>query len=146
MGTRSVVEIKDEQGKSLVKVYRQYDGYPTGRGQDIQDAFGDAIFCNGIGGDDANKENIHNGMSCFAATYIKKEKEGIGGVYLYTGDVTGEEYGYILEPSGLTKAEMFGQKVKGLKVTIYHGDKVIYKGSLKKANMKAIEKKGNKED
>ena len=37
MGTRSTTAIRDENGKTLVTIYRQYDGYPTGHGQELAD-------------------------------------------------------------------------------------------------------------
>lgn len=145
MSTRSVLEVKDEEGKSLVKIYRQSDGYPTGRGQDLKDLFQDAKFCNGIGS--GNNENTHNGMGCFAASVVMKEKQeaGIGGIYLYSGPVTGEEYGYILEPMKQS-GEGLSRVVSALQLTIYHGSRKIYKGQLKDADMKAIEKADNGED
>ena len=32
MGTRSLTFVYDEDGKKLINMYRQYDGYPSGRG------------------------------------------------------------------------------------------------------------------
>lgn len=136
MGTRSVLAVKDEDGKPYVKIYRQMDGYPTGRGQAIKDAFGKARFCNGISiGKDDDATNLHNGMGCFAATVVKTEKEGIGSIYLYNGPVTGEEWGYVLKPTGIAES----QEVTGLSLEVYHGRKKVYDGPLVDADMKAIE-------
>lgn len=75
MGTRSLLHIKDE-GKTLVTLYRQYDGYPTGMGKDIKDALakGKARLTNGYSGSDKNPE-VFNGMGCLAA-YLVVELKG----------------------------------------------------------------------
>ena len=35
MGTRTLVHIKDGK-KTIATIYRQYDGYPSGMGEDIK--------------------------------------------------------------------------------------------------------------
>lgn len=96
MGTRALIHIKD-QGKTLVTIYKHWDGYPDGLGKNLERLLEGASVKNGYQyGDEAPK--VFNGMGCLAAWLIKALKEGIGDVYLYPPDSTdtGEEYVYII--------------------------------------------------
>jgi len=128
MGTRSLTAFVDEQGKELVVMYRQYDGYIDYYGRKLHDylATFDAVV-NGIKGDDYVKRTA-NGMSCLSAQTIMHMKSQIenrdynnrvfnpdtghmesalqegnhcGGVYLYPAGTRdcGEEYVYIVKCS-----------------------------------------------
>ena len=79
MGTRSITVVKDEEGKKIIEMYIQYDGYPEGVGKDLLDFIATGKMVNGIGGD----ANVFNGISCFAAQLVAHLKNGAGGVYLY---------------------------------------------------------------
>lgn len=128
MGTRSLTVFVDEQGKEIVVMYRQYDGYIDYYGRKLHDylATFDGVV-NGISGDDYIKRTA-NGMACLSAQTIMHMKSQIenhdynnrvfnpdtgnmesalqegnhcGGIYLYpagTRDV-GEEYIYIVKCS-----------------------------------------------
>lgn len=160
MGTRSLVNIKDDDGKTIVTLYRQYDGYPTGMGQDIKDALngGDVELLNGFSGQ--KSPAAFNGIGCMAAYLIgalkhrlaekvtpnpkldkligKDDRNPIGNVYLYPPDTNdvGEEFVYTLQPDkkGTTVA---------LQVEAY--GKKIFKGSLKTFNPEKVEKKASNE-
>ena len=97
MGTRSITRILDETGKEFVTIYRQYDGYPSGMGNDIFVSLGKRKLVNGF----SNPDVETNGMHCAAALLISDIKQGCGNVYLYApGEIDcGEEYTYILQPS-----------------------------------------------
>lgn len=111
MGTRSNLRVKDDSGNVLVTVYRQFDGYPTGMGNDIKEYLndGDCIIVNGYQMDMENPEYF-NGMGDLAAYLIGQlkltpaQKHGhlktIGNVYIYPPEHepgTGwEEYVYDL--------------------------------------------------
>jgi len=128
MGTRSLTVFVDEQGKELVVMYRQYDGYIDYYGRKLHDylATFDGIV-NGIKGDDYVKRTA-NGMSCLSAQTIMHMKSQIenydynnrvfspdtghmeaplqegnhcGGIYLYPAGTRdcGEEYIYIVKCS-----------------------------------------------
>lgn len=91
MGTRALIHVKDE-GKTVVTIYRHYDGSPLHLGRDILNVIGDNSISNGI------QERAFNGMGCFAAMLIKELKKDIGNVYIYkpnTRDV-GEEFVYTI--------------------------------------------------
>jgi hypothetical protein len=83
MGTRSLTHIYsgDKESPILVTMYRQFDGYPTGHGQDIMDFLYNKKLINGISGD-TDRTKCFNGMGCLAASFIKNFKEDIGGIYI----------------------------------------------------------------
>lgn len=100
MGTRSNTIIKGEDGRALVNIYRQYDGYPSGMGLDLAKAC-DVRIVNGIRGDHAK---IANGMGCLAARIIKRLKTGAGNVYLENANGKANdwsEYVYTITFNGL---------------------------------------------
>jgi len=87
MGTRSLttfIEIyEDENGKKrkneIVTMYRQYDGYPSGHGEELAEFLSKGKLVNGIGlGDDL----VFNGMGCLSAQVVAHFKNGAGGIYL----------------------------------------------------------------
>jgi hypothetical protein len=90
MGTRSLTRVietyKDDNGKEkkllLVTMYRQYDGYPSGHGQELADFLKGGKVVNGISIGDTGK--VFNGAGCFAAQMISHFKgDSAGGIYLY---------------------------------------------------------------
>lgn len=97
MGTRAITHIFDRD-KLLVTIYRQYDGYPTGHGQDILDALAGRKLVNGIPVH-ADPATVTNGMGCAAALLIANLKGDLqaGGIYVYPPDATAkEDYTYTL--------------------------------------------------
>lgn len=105
MGTRSltiVVPGKGEHrsrthiGDSWICMYRQFDGYPEGHGQELADFLKDTAIVNGMSLTETR--TIFNGMDCLAASIIAKFKYGPGGIYLssYKNSARGEEYIYIV--------------------------------------------------
>lgn len=83
MGTRSLTYVYD--GKTpVVCMYRQFDGYPSGHGQELADFLFDGKFVNGI--PFGSKEKLFNGMGCLAAQMVAAFKEDAGGIYLYHTD------------------------------------------------------------
>ena len=98
MGTRSLTHIHNNDGTVLMTLYRQYDGYPTGMGDDIKKVLGGKTVVNGY--NDARTQV--NGMGCAAAMLVAGLKDGCGGVYVYPADSNdcGEDYIYILSTDG----------------------------------------------
>ena len=81
MGTRSLTFVY-EGDKPLVNMYRQFDGYPSGHGQELAeflDSFDEVV--NGIPVGD--KRKLANGMSCLAAQMIANFKKSVGGFYIH---------------------------------------------------------------
>lgn len=94
MGTRSTTAIKGEDGRTLVTLYRQYDGYPTGHGQELADFLKARTLINGIGNQTA--QTHANGMGCLAAQLIGHLKgDQIGSIYI-TNEGDSEEYNYTI--------------------------------------------------
>lgn len=103
MGTRSLTRVietyTDNNGKQkqekLLTMYRQFDGYPSGHGQELADFINTGVVVNGISLD--NKQKVFNGAGCFAAQMISHFKgDGAGGFYIYSNSAkdVGEEYEY----------------------------------------------------
>ncbi len=113
MGTRSLTRVIPRQKglsygeghnhveKSVINMYRQYDGYPTGHGIDLAEFLDDFKVVNELGAD-SYKSRIANGASCLAAQLVQHFKDGPGNVYLEAvngepGD-SWEEYIYTVYP------------------------------------------------
>ena len=93
MGTRSVTYIHNGDLKSdiLCAIYRQFDGYPTGMGNDIVKILGHKKLVNGLNSDTTN---VCNGLGCAAATLVKNLKEDAGSIYMCFTTSLGEEWNY----------------------------------------------------
>lgn len=96
MGTRSLTHIH-EGDKTLVTMYRQFDGYPSGHGEELFKFLKDIKIINGISGD-ADMGTHANGMGCLAAQIISHFKQELGGIYIYPPDSNDcwEEYVYTI--------------------------------------------------
>jgi hypothetical protein len=111
MGTRSLTRVFDEQGKEVICMYRQMDGYPDGHGQDLADYLKSFDMVNGLGFGRENR-SVANGYHCLAAQIVAhfKGESGAGGIYLYPpkSKDCGEEYEYHVKPQPRPR----GQKKK----------------------------------
>jgi hypothetical protein len=98
MGTRARVEVFEGED-CIVSIYRQFDGYPSGLGQELHDFLKPRKIINGIGMDQT-AENSANGAGCLAAQLVAHLKDKIGNVYLEprmkVDGECGEEYVYRL--------------------------------------------------
>lgn len=92
MGTRSLTFVK-EGAFTLVNMYRQSDGYPSGHGKELAEFLAPIKMVNGIG---ATDEKIANGSGCLAAQLVAHFKDGPGGIYLQPTDAKdcGQDYEY----------------------------------------------------
>jgi hypothetical protein len=133
MGTRSLVHIKEGK-KTIATIYRQYDGYPTGMGDDIKEILNNGMV-NILNGFSLNHQvpKQFNGMGCLAAYLIGELKnKKIGNVYIYptnSKDV-GEDFTY-------TISEDLG--ILNLKVVENYNNKTIFKGMLTSFDGKRVE-------
>lgn len=104
MGTRSLTYVYDgrdtKNTQALLCMYRQFDGYPSGAGQEIADFAKGFTIVNGFGPDqDDALDTIANGAGCFAAQMVAHFKKHVGGFYLRTTEQDpdyGQEYEYHL--------------------------------------------------
>lgn len=96
MGTRSLTFVHDgDNAKPLTCMYRQYDGYPSGHGLELQQFLAPFKMVNGIG-PTTDDMRIANGAGCLAAQMIAHFKDGPGGIYVYapTSKDCWQEYEY----------------------------------------------------
>ncbi len=117
MGTRSLTRIYDEHGNVLACMYRQYDGYPAGHGNELAEFLAPLSIVNGLGSRDAR---VDNGMDCLAAQIVAffkmrkhdREKGWVmssvptpGDIYLMTPNTkdVGEEWLYEVRAGKLTE-------------------------------------------
>lgn len=93
MGTRSLTFVYNDGGRAIINLYRQYDGYMEGHGQELAAFLKPLRVGNGISGD---RTNFANGMGCLAAQMIAHFKQEAGGFYLHSTDETdcGQDYEY----------------------------------------------------
>ncbi len=130
MGTRSIVNVISQyDNKPVLALYRQFDGYPSGMGNDIKKILndGDVTLINGFNSQECPSH--FNGMGCLAAYLVGALKgERIGNVYLYPIGAT-EEYNYTLYPV---------DNVLHMKCAGY--GKVFYDGPLSGFDGRAIER------
>lgn len=76
MGTRSLTFVHDgDAAKPLTCMYRQYDGYPSDHGLELQQFLAPFKMVNGIG-PTTDDMRIANGAGCLAAQMIAHFKDG----------------------------------------------------------------------
>lgn len=125
MGTRGLINVVDEQGDTLLTIYRQYDCYPSGLGQELQNLLSQSEITNGY---NSSQEipMVFNGFGCMAAYIVKSLKDSIGNVYIYPPNITdvGEEYIYTLYPSK--------SKINIKVISTWDNNAVLYDGPISK--------------
>ena len=143
MGTRSLTFVyntyKAKNGRAvhrpIINLYRQYDGYPEGHGQELVEFLKQFTLVNGLGGEP--KARTANGMGCLAAQLVSNFKGNEAGqFYLYPTDVKdcGQDYEYHIYANGPTfrvKVVHKGCNMFGL--TQSDTNEVIFDGILAKA-------------
>jgi len=94
MGTRSLTHILEDK-KTLTTMYRQYDGYLSGHGNDLAEFLKDFKVVNGYSGDTTK---LANGMGCLTAQLIAHFKKECGNIYIYPPNTKDcwEEYTYFV--------------------------------------------------
>ena len=80
MGTRSLTFVYDGE-KPIINMYRQFDGYPEGHGQELAEFLLSGKMVNGFS---STSEKQFNGMGCLAAQMIAEFKNGVGGFYIHS--------------------------------------------------------------
>lgn len=78
MGTRCLTFVHDGED-TLINMYRQFDGYPSGHGRELAEFLSGFEIVNGY---NEKKEKLANGMGCLAAQIISHFKVGVGGFYM----------------------------------------------------------------
>jgi len=113
MGTRSLTFVYEDT-KPILNMYRQFDGYVSGHGQELAEFLLSGKMVNGI--PVGKDELFFNGMGCLAAQLIANFKKGSGGFYIYPVDCGDcwQEYEY---------------HVYDNKVIVKNPDEVIFEGT-----------------
>ena len=102
MGTRSLTFVYDEDGNKIINLYRQFDGYPTGHGQELAEFLNGGRMVNGMIMTKTAQELVFNGAGCLAAQLVAHFKQSPGGFYLYpvTAEDCGQDYEYHVHTDG----------------------------------------------
>jgi hypothetical protein len=129
MGTRSQTYIHtgDFNSAVLACIYRQFDGYPTGMGNDIAKAIGSRKLVNGY--NDAATGT--NGMGCAAALLISALKgDKCGNVYIEHPESqrSGCDYYYDLAAVG-----------GAIHIRVTDGDDTLFEGPLSEFDGEKLE-------
>tara|TARA_Y100000034_G_C6828617_1_gene373865 strand:- start:61 stop:549 length:489 start_codon:yes stop_codon:yes gene_type:complete len=142
MGTRSLTIVKDTQGREVLNMYRQYDGYPTGHGEEVADFLKEYTVVDGL--PLGVKKKMFNGVGCMAASIVKHFKENAGGIYLNPAGMRdcGEEYIYeVTVDSGRILLKVLAGCVTffGLAGTKEDNMNIIFFGDVKNYNGEKVE-------
>jgi hypothetical protein len=84
MGTRSLTYVYEGE-TPIICMYRQFDGYPTGHGQELANFLNELAIGEGISGS-PELFTYANGMGCLAAQMIVNFKKSPGGFYIHPID------------------------------------------------------------
>ena len=123
MGTRSITKVKDFDGSVIVKIYKQYDGYQSGAGEELRAFLSGKALVNGF----SNVESVDfNGMGCLAASLISSMKKRIGGLYLYAPDSRDDyiDFNYTIYPS----SDCINSS--RIKIKVESGDELLFDGFI----------------
>jgi hypothetical protein len=85
MGTRSLTYVYEGE-TPIMCMYRQFDGYPTGHGQELANFLNELSVGNGISGK-PDLFSFANGMGDLAAQMIVWFKKTPGGFYIHPVDL-----------------------------------------------------------
>lgn len=112
MGTRSLTFVYNDNNQPIINMYRQFDGYPSGHGDELFNFLATKTIVNGFGEDTTG---LANGMGCLAAQLVDEFKKDVGGIYLESVDNRDcwQDYTYEIRPDGETFK---------IKVISYDGD------------------------
>ena len=110
MGTRSLTFVYEDNGKAIINLYRQYDGYPEGHGRDVANFLAGKRLVNGLAGDTSM---VFNGMGCLAASLVAHFKDAAGGFYLnpVSAKDCGQDYEYHIYKDRIVIKDYSGKKI-----------------------------------
>jgi len=110
MGTRSLTYLyEDNAEKPFLCMYRQFDGYPEGHGEELGEFLAPLDIINGISGQKMGE--AANGMGCLAAQMVAHFKKEIGNHYLITPDLdqdAWQEFEYHVYPKHVEVRHCYG--------------------------------------
>jgi hypothetical protein len=129
MGTRSLTYVY-EDNTPIICMYRQFDGYMSGHGQELAEFLAPFTLVNGIPVGDTRK--LANGMGCLSAQLVAHFKVGAGGFYLHVpkrNQDAGQEYEY----------HVYQDKVVVKDIGFDGTDKQIFKGTWEEFRQATME-------
>ena len=115
MGTRSLTYVYEGE-TPIICMYRQYDGYPEGHGQELANFLNELAIGEGISGS-PELFTYANGMGCLAAQMIVNFKKSPGGFYIFAID------------SHRDCLQEYEYHVYEKKIIVKNPDEVIFEGS-----------------
>lgn len=126
MGTRSLTIVNDGE-EEVVVMYRQFDGYPSGHGQELANFLGTRKIVNGIGLD----RNVFNGAGCLAASLFAEFKEDLGGIYAKPAGTRnrGEEFIYEIDCPSRNQIGFRDEDGRLPTVTVYGYGERLFQGT-----------------
>lgn len=113
MGTRSLTRVFDGDTE-IACIYKQFDGYPHGLGQDLYEFVNSCYLVNGF-----NAKDQFNGAGDLAARLVcmlRGDTEGPGGVYLVAPGTKDMDEEYVYEIHCPKRGEDFNLSVGEEKV------------------------------
>jgi hypothetical protein len=94
MGTRSTTTVYDGE-TPILTFYRQFDGYPSGHGQEVANFLSRKTIVNGIGDDDGTIFNGPGDLAVRLLVALKGDANKAGALYCIPHDQAGsEDYHY----------------------------------------------------
>ena len=132
MGTRSLTHVMDDDGKFIITMYRQHDGYPSVHGQELFEFLKPFTIIHGLSGQEQKMGTHANGVKCLAAQLVGEFKKALGGIYLYPAgsEGHGEEYTYTVSCDSDSQLNL---EVRG-------GQIILFKGLVANWDLPAIER------
>ena len=161
MGTRSLTKVFNEEGKEILCLYRQFDGYPTGHGADLKEFLKGMKLTNGYSTNQKEDGGWANGMGCLAGQLVAWFKTAPQGKFVGRGKnnykqvPTHPKRGriinsiYLERPGTKNHGEEFIYEVRseakstriGLKVIECYKGTTLYNGPADKFDIKKAQKK-----
>ena len=131
MGTRSLTYVYEGEGETpIMCMYRQFDGYLEGHGQELANFLNELTVGNGISGK-PELFNFANGMGCLAAQMIVWFKKTPGGFYIHPIELNQDAW------------QDYEYHVYENKVVVKNPDEVIFEGSWNEFLLLTTEKESD---
>ena len=120
MGTRALTTVKDSEGRTLVVMYRQSDGYQDCHGKELKEFLSGLTLVNGI---QEYTSGIANGMCCLAAQLVASLKKEVGLHYIYAEGVADGwvDFNYTIYPADDSDTPDLKIKVKSYDDVLFDG-------------------------
>ena len=111
MGTRCLTFVYDNK-LPILNLYRQFDGYPSGHGQELGEFLKNLEITNGIAKETKGKRTA-NGMGCLAAQLVSHFKNSVGGFYIHSTESKdcGQDYEYHVSNNFITVKKFSNEEI-----------------------------------